>query len=501
MLDRGHRVTLVAPAEAPIAPAGERAGIPVVRLDIRRKRLPALLALRRWLARNGAARSTSSTRTARPTAGSARSPARRCQARRRSCARGTCRRRSATARRRAGSTRTRPRTSSRPARRCAGQLARDNAIPLAHMTSIPHRHRPRALRARRRASRRGSGSACRARPTLGIVATLRDWKGHEYLLRRDRRRPCADGRAGTSSSSATGRTARSSTRGSRRSGSPSACASPGSRRTSFPGSARSTSSRCRPTARRACRRRSCRRWPARLPVVSTTVGAIAEAVADDVTGLIVAPRDAPALAAALARLRDDPELRARFGAAARRLAQQRFGSTACWTGWKRCSAPRRERTDHVRHRRLLRSARAAARDRRAHARRAAPARSRCRAREVSGRADFRDADGARRRNALLHTRLSIIDPRPEADQPMGNDAGDVLISLQRRGLRLGGGRARRSRRAGYPLPHALRHRVHPARATSTGASSCVARLRGMFAIAIVDLRQRARLRRSATGSA
>ena len=43
--DRGHRVTLVAPAEAPIAVAGERLGLPVVRLDIRAKRLPSLLAL------------------------------------------------------------------------------------------------------------------------------------------------------------------------------------------------------------------------------------------------------------------------------------------------------------------------------------------------------------------------------------------------------------------------------------------------------------------------
>src|SRR4030095_16588548 len=49
-LDRGHRVTLTAPAGARIAPAGERMGIPVVRLDIRRKRLAPLLALRRWLA-------------------------------------------------------------------------------------------------------------------------------------------------------------------------------------------------------------------------------------------------------------------------------------------------------------------------------------------------------------------------------------------------------------------------------------------------------------------
>jgi hypothetical protein len=37
-LDRGHRVTLVAPAEAPIAAAGEKLGLPVVRIDIRVKR-------------------------------------------------------------------------------------------------------------------------------------------------------------------------------------------------------------------------------------------------------------------------------------------------------------------------------------------------------------------------------------------------------------------------------------------------------------------------------
>ena len=31
------------------------------------------------------------------------------------------------------------------------------------------------------------------------------------------------------------------------------------------------------------------------------------------------------------------------------------------------------------------------------------------------------------RNGLLHARLSIIDPRPLADQPMANEAGDVWI--------------------------------------------------------------------------
>jgi glycosyltransferase involved in cell wall biosynthesis len=62
-----------------------------------------------------------------------------------------------------------------------------------------------------------------------------------------------------------------------------------------------------------------------LPVVSTAVGAIAEAVVADVTGLIVKPRSVPMLAAALARLRDDDALRARFAHAARDRAVASFG--------------------------------------------------------------------------------------------------------------------------------------------------------------------------------
>ena len=62
-----------------------------------------------------------------------------------------------------------------------------------------------------------------------------------------------------------------------------------------------------------------------LPVVSTPVGAIAEAVDAGVTGLIVEPRSAASLAAGLATLRDDAALRARFSAAARTRAERDFG--------------------------------------------------------------------------------------------------------------------------------------------------------------------------------
>src|SRR5262245_37154779 len=54
MLERGHRVTLLTPPEAPIAAAGTRMGLPVVTLPIQKKRSRGLLALRRWIAENRA---------------------------------------------------------------------------------------------------------------------------------------------------------------------------------------------------------------------------------------------------------------------------------------------------------------------------------------------------------------------------------------------------------------------------------------------------------------
>ena len=91
-------------------------------------------------------------------------------------------------------------------------------------------------------------------------------------------------------------------------------------------------------------------------------------------------------------------------------------------------------------------------------------------------------------NALLHTRLSIIDPRPEADQPMCNDAGDIWISyngevydwadsaddLRRQGVRF------RTRSDTEFILHAY----------EAWDIDFLSRLRGMFAFAILDLRRR-----------
>ena len=62
-----------------------------------------------------------------------------------------------------------------------------------------------------------------------------------------------------------------------------------------------------------------------LPLVAAAHGGLTEIVRDGETGLLVPPRDADALAAALRRLAGDSGLRARLGDAAARDARERFG--------------------------------------------------------------------------------------------------------------------------------------------------------------------------------
>jgi glycosyltransferase involved in cell wall biosynthesis len=62
------------------------------------------------------------------------------------------------------------------------------------------------------------------------------------------------------------------------------------------------------------------------PVVVSNVGGIPETVTDGDNGVLVPPRDAAALAAALARLLADGALRARLARRARATVEQRYGS-------------------------------------------------------------------------------------------------------------------------------------------------------------------------------
>lgn len=64
------------------------------------------------------------------------------------------------------------------------------------------------------------------------------------------------------------------------------------------------------------------------PMVATDVPGCREVVRHGETGLLVPPRDAMALADALQRLVGDADLRRRYGAAARKLAEERFSDKA-----------------------------------------------------------------------------------------------------------------------------------------------------------------------------
>jgi glycosyltransferase involved in cell wall biosynthesis len=64
-------------------------------------------------------------------------------------------------------------------------------------------------------------------------------------------------------------------------------------------------------------------------VVATAVGGLPEIVEDGVTGLVVPPRDADALAAALRTLLGDPARVAAMGAAGRRRAVEEFSQARC----------------------------------------------------------------------------------------------------------------------------------------------------------------------------
>jgi glycosyltransferase involved in cell wall biosynthesis len=65
-----------------------------------------------------------------------------------------------------------------------------------------------------------------------------------------------------------------------------------------------------------------------LPIVTTRVGSIPEAIEDERSGLLVPADDPVALAGALTRVAGDPSLRERLGSAARERAVERFTADA-----------------------------------------------------------------------------------------------------------------------------------------------------------------------------
>src|SRR5712664_1723052 len=69
------------------------------------------------------------------------------------------------------------------------------------------------------------------------------------------------------------------------------------------------------------------------PVIASRVGGIPDIVEDGVSGLLVAPGDADALAAAVRRVRDDPALARRLGEGGRRRLREQFSWPAIVQRW------------------------------------------------------------------------------------------------------------------------------------------------------------------------
>lgn len=325
LMERGHRVTIVTAARHRLHQEARRHGVPVVDLPLHKKRLPDLLALRRWLGAHRAGIdivNTHSSTDAWLTAVA-----------------------SLTLRDAPPAIRTRH-VSSPVSRRWGSRwiyqravrhlvttgealrqtLHRDNGIPLEHMTSVPTgvdlaRFMPRS-RAEARA-RHGLGDA----PWIGILAMMSHFKGHRDLFAalaallpaqpalrllvlgdgpnraafeeevRSRGIAHAVRFAGYVSDAETWLPALD------------LFAHPSTGDEGVPQSV---------VQAMACG----------LPVITTAVGSLSDLVRHEETGLVVPKSDPAAIAAAVTRLQGDPALAARLAAAGRAHVEANFSRQA-----------------------------------------------------------------------------------------------------------------------------------------------------------------------------
>ena len=318
MIDRGHDVTLICPPESRIFEEAPRRGVPVVALPIGKKRLKGAMALRRWLQANPVdilnTHSSTDTWLAAIACRTMNGAPPLVRTRHISAAipdNVTTRWLYTRATRHIVTT----------GESLRQQLIRDNGYPAAQITSVPTGIDPQRFQPGDKAAVCAAlGLAVDAR-ILGIVATLRSWKGHLFLLEAfaalnapawqlvivgegPMRQPIEDkvdvlGLCG---------------------------------RVTLVGQQdkpeqwmRALDLFCLPSyANEGVPQAILQAMLSQLPIVTTPVGAITEAVTQDVSALVVPPKDAAALAAALGKLMAEPELAARLAVQARQDALARF---------------------------------------------------------------------------------------------------------------------------------------------------------------------------------
>ena len=316
---RGHAVTIAAPAESRILPAAADYGIEAVALPIGRKKLRGLFALRAFLRerRFDVVNTHSSTDTWLAALGSLGLPGAPPLVRTRHISAAI-----------PGDPASRwlyrhaTRHIVTTGERLRAQVIAATGVAADRVVSIPTgidlaRYRPGDAREARRALGLAPDGF-----VVGIVATMRGWKGHSYLFE-------AFAKLGDPSARllAVGDGPQRETLGAlaRDLGIAGRVVFPGNQDDVVPW-LQAMDVYCLPSwANEGVPQGLMQAMACRVPVISTPVGSIDEIVRDGDTGLLVTPKDADALRAAIERLRTDAALRERLAEAGHREAQARFG--------------------------------------------------------------------------------------------------------------------------------------------------------------------------------
>ena len=317
-IERGHRVELLAPAEAKIHAAAPRYGVPAHALPIGRKRLAGVLALRRWLREHrpdvvNAHSSTDTWLTALACIGLPGAPpllrTRHISAPipRNFATRWLYQRATAHV------------VSTGEALR--EQLIRESGLDANRVTSVPTGIDTGRFRPGERAAARVRLRLPAEAPLFGIVATLRTWKGHEDLLaafarlddRAARLVVVGDGprRAAIEQQIDALQLA-------------SRVHLPGNQDDVVPWLHAMDVFVLPSYANEGVPQALMQAMACGLPCITTPIGAIGEIARDEDTALLVAPRDVAALAAAMQRLLGDADLRRSLGARAAAFGSERF---------------------------------------------------------------------------------------------------------------------------------------------------------------------------------
>ncbi len=321
-LERGHKVTLICPPEAELAVAARNDGLDLVALPIDRKSLKALLSMRSWLNQHLADYDVINTHSSTDswlsalalTLLSVKKPIVRT-------------RHVSTAVNRSASTRwlyqraTRHIVTAGEALR--QQLHRDNGFAIEGMTSVPTGIDLARFRPMDRTESRMSLGLDLAANLIGIVATLRDWKGHCYLFEAMARLAPRYQNwqmvvIGDGPYEPTLR-AKVEELGLQRN------VNFVGRKQNIPEWLNALDMFVLPSyGDEGVPQAIVQAMACGLPVISTPIGSIAEAVIDRSTGLLVPSRDSRALENAIESLIQQPELRAKFGAAGLKHAGDNF---------------------------------------------------------------------------------------------------------------------------------------------------------------------------------